>query len=117
MSTAPPVVALASLRPDGARTARFEGRDHGSGVSFFAVDADPGQGPPLHRHPYTETWVVIEGEAEVTLGDDVVRVRADEVAVVQANTWHRFVATGTGRLRMVCIHASDVMVQENRGDA
>ncbi|WP_268235195.1 cupin domain-containing protein [Cellulomonas carbonis] len=57
------------------------------------------------------------GEAEVTLGDDVVRVRADEVAVVQANTWHRFVAAGTGRLRMVCIHASDVMVQENRADA
>lgn len=53
----------------------------------------------------------------MTLGDDVVRVRADEVAVVQANTWHRFVAAGTGRLRMVCIHASDVMVQENRADA
>lgn len=117
MNAAPVVVPLASLRPAGSRTARFEGRDHGSGVSFFAVDADPGQGPPLHRHPYTETWVVVEGEAVVTIGDDTVTVRADDVAVVTGGTWHRFVAAGTGRLRMVCIHASDVMVQENHDGA
>jgi quercetin dioxygenase-like cupin family protein len=38
--------------------ATFEGESHGSGVSFFLVNNEPGQGPDLHRHPYSETWIV-----------------------------------------------------------
>jgi len=33
------------------RTTRFEGEHFGSGVSFFLVDNDPGQGSGLHQHP------------------------------------------------------------------
>jgi quercetin dioxygenase-like cupin family protein len=54
------------------RTLRFEGEDHGSGVSMFLVDNEPGEGPALHRHPYSETWVVRSGRARFTAdGQDV----------------------------------------------
>ena len=96
-----------------SRTMRFEGESYGSGISFFAVDNDPGMGPGLHRHPYTETWHVIEGEATIRMGDDTVTAHAGDTAVVAADTWHGFTNTGQGRLRMVCIHASPVMIQEN----
>ncbi|WP_235518443.1 cupin domain-containing protein [Cellulomonas sp. Leaf334] len=103
---------MSDLRRPDSRTARFEGRAHGSGVSFFLIDNEPGQGPGRHRHPYTETWVVLEGQATITIdGHDLV-AEADDCAVVPAGVWHSFVNSGSGALRMICIHASDVMVQE-----
>lgn len=113
-TTEPGVIVPADdLRMSPGRTLRFEGVQHGSGVSFFLVDNDPGEGPVLHRHPYTETWTVLDGEATITMGDRQVVAHAGDTAVVAPDTWHRFVNTGTGRLRMVCIHASPVMIQEN----
>jgi quercetin dioxygenase-like cupin family protein len=41
----------------------FEGVERGVGVSLIFVDAPPGDGPRLHRHPYEEVFVVQEGEA------------------------------------------------------
>jgi len=116
MGTVPAVVRVADLRLPGSRTARFEGRAHGSGVSYFFVDNDPGQGPGLHRHPYSETWVVLDGEATITLGDTTVVAHPGDCAVVRPGVWHRFVNTGPGALRMVCIHASEVMVQEDAAE-
>ncbi|WP_182112205.1 MULTISPECIES: cupin domain-containing protein [unclassified Actinotalea] len=106
-------VTAAELRAGGGRTARFEGEPYGSGVSFFLVDVDPGQGPPLHRHPYTETWVVHEGEATVTADGQEHHASGGDILVVGAGTAHKFLATGTGALRMTCIHAAPRMQQEN----
>lgn len=97
---------------EARRTVFFEGREYGSGISFFLVDNDPGQGPGLHRHPYSETWTVLEGEAEITIGEDRLTARAGDTAVVGPRVWHRFVNSGTGRLRIMCVHASDTLVQE-----
>ncbi len=95
------------------RTIRFEGEGHGSGVSFYLVDNSPGQGPGLHRHPYSETWVVLEGQAVVTAGGEDVPAAAGDILVVEAGTPHCFRAVGEDRLRMVCIHASPRFQQEN----
>lgn len=110
------VIPAAHLTVPGSRTLRFEGRDHGSGISFFLVDCAPGEGPGLHRHPYTETWTVLEGEAGVTIDDRALVARAGDTVVVDPDTWHGFTNTGTGRLRIVCVHASEVMVQEWRDE-
>ena len=107
-------VSADTIRIPGSRTLRYEGRDHGSGISFFLVTNDPGQGPGLHRHPYSETWSVLVREATITVGDETVVARAGDTAVVQPDVWHGFKNTGTGTLRMMCIHASDTMIQENR---
>ena len=105
------IVPAASLLIGTGRTRRFVGREHGAGISYFFVDNDPGQGPGLHWHPYTETWVVLEGTAEITMGDRRLVARADDTATVPAGVWHRFENIGEGRLRMLCIHASDVIIQ------
>lgn len=103
----------AELVPAGAvsRTARFVGAEHGAGASFFYVDNDPGQGPPLHWHPYTETWVVIDGEVEFTVGNETVRATAGAITTAPAEVPHKFVNVGTGRLRMMCVHASPEIIQ------
>ncbi|GAA1748449.1 cupin domain-containing protein [Aeromicrobium alkaliterrae] len=112
MST-PRVIHADELRPPGSRTLRFEGQAHGSGVSFYLVTNDPGQGPDLHRHPYTETWTVLEGQATIRIGDQVVEATTGDTAVVQPDTWHAFTNTGTGVLRVMCIHASPTFIQED----
>lgn len=107
------VVHAADLVTGSGRTARFEGETYGSGVSFYLVDNDPGQGPGLHRHPYTETWFVRSGSALITVDGESVDAKAGDILTVPANTPHKFVNSGTGPLQMVCIHASPTMIQEN----
>lgn len=95
------------------RTLRFEGRDHGSAISYFLVDNDPGQGPDLHRHPYPETWIVLEGEARFTVGDEQFIGTAGDTLTGPADIWHGFKNCGTGRLRVIGIHPSETIIQEN----
>lgn len=98
------------------RTARFDGEAYGSGVSFFLVDNDPGEGPDLHRHPYTETWVVRSGRALITADGEQVEAEAGDILVVGAGTHHKFRNLGPGRLEMMCIHASPRIIQEDLDD-
>lgn len=106
------IVPADAIRVPGSRTLKFEGAGRGSSVSFFLVDAAPGEGPALHRHPYDETWTVLAGEARVTVGDVVVTARAGDTAVAPAGAWHAFTNSGTDQLRIICIHASPVIIQE-----
>jgi mannose-6-phosphate isomerase-like protein (cupin superfamily) len=71
-----------------------------------------GDGPRLHRHPYEEFFVVQEGSATFTAGDDVIEARGDQVVVVPAGEAHKFVNSGAGRLRQVDINASDHLITE-----
>src|SRR4028118_212495 len=93
---------------------RFEGYRYGDvDVSFFLVDTPPGTGPVLHTHPYEEIFVVQEGEATYTDGDDTIDVGAGQIVVAPAGVPHKFVNTGSGPLRQVDIHPSGRIRQGN----
>lgn len=115
-STTPAIVPAELLRIGGSRTRQFVGRDHGAGASYFFVDNDPGQGPGLHRHPYTETWVMLEGEALFTIDEDQLRAVTGDTVTAPTWSWHGFTNVGTGRMRLMCIHASPLIIQEWRDD-
>ena len=105
------------LRPDEqeltpAGSVRFEGEAYGSGVSLFLVDNRPGEGPDLHRHPYSETWIVRSGRVRFTADGHDVDAGPGDIVVVTADTPHKFENIGTERLELVCVHASPVMIQE-----
>ena len=59
---------------------------------------------------------MLEGEATIRLGEETVIAHASDSAVIPPDTWHMFTNTGQGRLRMICIHASDRLIQENADD-
>jgi mannose-6-phosphate isomerase-like protein (cupin superfamily) len=92
--------------------ATFEGESHGSGVSFFLVNNEPGQGPDLHRHPYSETWIVRSGRARITTAGEDIEAGPGDIAVVGPQTPHKFKNMGPGRLDIICIHASPRLIQE-----
>jgi mannose-6-phosphate isomerase-like protein (cupin superfamily) len=107
------VIRAGEIQPSAGSTARFEGDDHGSEVSFFLVDSEPGSGPPLHTHPYSETWIVQSGSARFTADGEELDAGPGDIVVVGAETPHKFKGTGTAQLTMVCIHSSPRMVQVN----
>ena len=76
------------------------------------MDAPPGSGPKLHRHPYEEVFIVQEGTATFTAGDETVEVKGGQVIVAPAGVAHKFVNSGEERLRQVDIHASERFVTE-----
>jgi mannose-6-phosphate isomerase-like protein (cupin superfamily) len=107
------VIKAGDIAPSPGSTAKFEGDDYGSEVSFFLVDGEPGGGPSLHTHPYTETWIVQSGTARFNADGEEMDAGPGDILVVGAETPHKFTVTGTERLRMVCIHAAPRMVQVN----
>lgn len=82
------------------------GADHGLGITLLFVDAPPGRGPSLHRHPYDEIFIVQEGEATFTLDGEQVEAGVGDILIARAGHAHAFVNTGTGNLRQVDIHVS-----------
>jgi quercetin dioxygenase-like cupin family protein len=81
-------------------------------MSVITVDAGPGEGPDLHRHPYEEVFAVLEGEATFTLGEEARVARGGDFVIAPAGVPHAFKNTGSGRLRSVDIHASPVFNTE-----
>src|SRR5215216_7851117 len=100
------IIAKEALIIDGFGR-EFEGyRYDNTNVSFIIVEAQPGEGPKLHSHPYEEVFIVQEGQATFTLGDQTIEVAAGQIAIAPAGVPHKFVNTGIGVLRQVDIHVS-----------
>src|SRR4029453_4161728 len=91
----------------------FHGEKHDAPISAYIVKAKPGQGPPLHTHPYVEIAFTLEAQAAITVGDETRDVKAGGIVVIPANTPHRFVNSGDSILRQIDIHASPRFIQTN----
>jgi len=101
-----PVLKVADL-PLSNIAHEFVGADHGGvGVCVIIVEAPPGRGPSLHRHPYEELLLVQEGSGTFTLGDESLEVGAGELVVVPPGVPHSFKNTGEGVLKQIDIHVS-----------
>jgi mannose-6-phosphate isomerase-like protein (cupin superfamily) len=82
------------------------GADHGLDITILFVDAEPGRGPALHRHPYAEVFIIQEGEATFTIDGEQREIGAGDIVVARADQAHSFVNSGTGPLRQIDIHLS-----------
>jgi mannose-6-phosphate isomerase-like protein (cupin superfamily) len=59
-----------------------------------------------HKHEdHVDSFYVLEGAAEFTIGDEVVRAAAGTWVAVPVGTVHGFRNTGRGELRILNIHA------------
>ncbi len=81
-------------------------------ASVIFVDAEPGEGPRLHKHAYAELFFVLEGEATFSDGSERRVVGPGGVAVVPPSQPHAFVNSGSGRLRQIDVHLSGRFVTE-----
>ena len=97
--------------PFAGMSHEFVGEKEGAPFSAYIVTAKPGQGPPLHTHPYVEVAFTLEGSAAITVGDETRNVKAGGIVVIPAETPHRFVNSGDSILRQIDVHASPTFIQ------
>jgi mannose-6-phosphate isomerase-like protein (cupin superfamily) len=107
------VIRSGELQASAGGTVTFEGQGYGSGISFFHVNNEPGAGPDLHRHPYSETWIVRSGRARVTADGDDIEADPGDILVVSPETPLKFKNIGDARLEIICIHSSPRIIQES----
>ena len=94
-------------------TRNVEGYEIGSSVSVIReYETEPGAGPRLHQHPYTETFVIQRGRALFTIGGEQREGAAGDVLVCPPNTPHKFAALGPEPYEAVHIHENDRFVTE-----
>jgi quercetin dioxygenase-like cupin family protein len=103
------VIPIEALRRSPT-AALFEGRDEAP-VSIFITEYARGRAPDPHFHPYPEVFVVLDGTAEFTAGDERLTVTGGHVVVVPARTPHGFKGAGDDTLRVVSVHPSESVVQ------
>ena len=109
-------IDIETLTRVAGATARFEGEGNGSSVSFFIVRNQPGDGADKHRHPYDETFVILDGEIEVIVDEELRMLGAGTIAIVPAGVWHEFKNRGDRVSLMVNIHPSPRIIQEDWAD-
>jgi mannose-6-phosphate isomerase-like protein (cupin superfamily) len=103
---------MSVLRADALPSGNFKGEEHGATISVILDDSEPGRGPRLHRHPYDETWVVIEGSLTFQAGEERLSAGPGDMVIVPRAVPHKFTNDGPGRSRLVCIHANPTFVTE-----
>jgi quercetin dioxygenase-like cupin family protein len=72
---------------------------------FCVIDMHipPGGGPPLHRHDFEETFILLEGQIEATFRGKKSIVRAGETVNIPANAPHQFQNISSQPTRLLCI--------------
>jgi quercetin dioxygenase-like cupin family protein len=98
------IIDITSLGPISSGASRFEGGNYGSSISCFVVKSATGEGADKHRHPYEETFVLLEGDIEAIVDGKMQMIQAGNIVVVPANTWHEFKNRSEHPALMVNIH-------------
>ena len=107
------LINMAELPLRGEATRVFEGAQCGdTNVSFFLLEAPPGEGPSLHSHPYEEIFVIQAGQATFTVGDATLEATGGQIVVAPAGIPHKFVNSGKTPLRSINIHPISRMITE-----
>lgn len=106
------VRSIAWTRDRAPWRGEFQGAALGSEVSIiFSSLEHAGEGPQLHRHPYSETIVVRRGTVIFSDGSGSFEASAGEIIVVPAGVPHRFISK-SDHVEMIDIHANSSFVTE-----
>ena len=95
----------------------FEGKDIGTGVTvLFYTTEEVGVGPHWHVHPYDEIFIIREGRALFTIGEEKIKAEAGDILLGPANVPHKYHNLGPGVLASTDIHVSDEWIQTDLDD-
>jgi quercetin dioxygenase-like cupin family protein len=85
----------------------LEGQCFVMGITSFP----PGTSIPLHCHNTVEQVTLVEGEGMVELGGELHPVVPYDTTQVPAGEFHRFINTGSGRMRILWVYGSTTVTR------
>lgn len=106
--------ALAFAQADGATaphiglvgatyTITVAGKDTNGRFCVIDMHVPPGGGPPPHRHDFEETFILLDGEMQVTFRGQKSTLQAGDTVNVPSNAPHQFHNASSKPVRMICI--------------
>ena len=88
----------------------FERVDEGQGFQVKRLIVNPGQRLSLQSHRHrSEHWVVVRGEARVTLGDEVLTLTPNQSVCIPVGVRHRLENCGDEPLHLVEVQCGDYL--------
>jgi quercetin dioxygenase-like cupin family protein len=84
-------------------TILLTGEDTAGRFCLIDMHVPPGGGPPPHRHDFEETFVLLEGELELTFRGSHSLARAGDTVNIPANAPHQFHNSSQKPVRMLCL--------------
>jgi len=84
-------------------TITVSGDDTAGRFSVIDMHIPPGGGPPPHRHDFEETFILLEGEIQVTFRGQHSLLRAGATVNIPANAPHQFHNASSTPARLLCI--------------
>ena len=84
---------------------------------FFQVKritVKPGASLSLQMHHYrSEHWIVVNGVAEVTKGDEIFSIRANESTYIPQGVKHRLTNRGTTNLELIEVQSGTYLGEDD----
>ena len=84
-------------------TILLTGKDTAGRFCLIDMHVPPSGGPPPHRHDFEESFIVLEGEIEVTFRGAKSLVTSGETINIPANAPHQFRNASAQPARLLCI--------------
>jgi mannose-6-phosphate isomerase-like protein (cupin superfamily) len=101
---------------EGGAVRYLEGAKYGLATSVYHSQVPPGTGPRQHTHPYSEVFVLHDGQGRFMVGEESFDAAAGDMVIVPPGAWHSFVNTGTDFLRQTAIHEAPAHDNTYRDD-
>ena len=84
-------------------TITVAGKDTNGRFCVIDMHVPPGGGPPPHRHEFEETFILLDGEVQVSFRGQKSTLRAGDTVNVPSNAPHHFHNASSKPVRMICI--------------
>ena len=91
------------MSPGTRRWAIVDGTKGAESLSVGDLTLAPGSSVANHVHPTEEAMVILEGELDAVLGDDVVSVKAGQTVLAPPGVKHGFVNRSGAPARLMAI--------------
>lgn len=88
---------------DGSIVSRTIAENEAGTLTLFAFDS--GQGLSEHSTPYDAIVQIIDGEAELTIGGEMVRAAAGQLVIMPANVPHSVNAAQRFKMLLIMLRA------------
>jgi len=92
----------------------YQNLDGGEGFLVKQIVVKPGAKLSLQSHNHrAEHWVVVDGVARVTNGDDTFDLGANQSTYIPVNTRHRLENPGNDPLRLIEVQSGDYIGEDD----